>query len=288
MATLSNNIARAIRDFDNIETAIEDMGVEVPEDTSTSSYPQKIREIDRGITPTGTINITENSNDIDVTQYATADVNVPQGVFPSGNLEITENNTYDVTEYEEVTVAVPQPSGKITITENATDVDVSEYATADIDVKTSTNELSNLIGRTISGTFVIPAPPEPVGVVAVGDYAFYGCIGLTAVEFENVPIGNNEIGYSAFAQCPYLTSLDLRGFRTVRYNAFNASGITSLYFSTEIAEFVNGSGQTVFGGATQLTDIYYTGTQAQWEAIRGLSDAGISADVTIHYEYTPE
>lgn len=134
MATLSNNIARAIRDFDSIETAIEEKGVEVPKGTPTSSYDQKIKEIEQGITPTGTINITENDNDIDVTQYATANVNVPQGVFPSGNLEITENNTYDVTEYEEVTVAVPQPSGKITLTENATDVDISEYATADIAV----------------------------------------------------------------------------------------------------------------------------------------------------------
>ena len=78
------------------------------------------------------------------------------------------------------------------------------------------------------------------------------------------------------------------GFIRVEWDAFTNSGITTLYFSTELQEFLNsGSGQTVFGGATALTDIYYTGTQAQWETITGLSGAGIGAGVTVHYEYTP-
>ena len=42
------------------------------------------------ITPTGTKSITENGSDIDVAQYAKADVAVPQ---PTGNVELTENGT---------------------------------------------------------------------------------------------------------------------------------------------------------------------------------------------------
>lgn len=47
-------------------------------------------------------------------------------------------------------------------------------------------------------------------------------------------------------------------------------------------------GNYAFYGCTGLTDIYYTGTQTQWEAIEGLADAGIPEGATIHYEYTPE
>lgn len=64
-----------------------------------------------GITPTGTIQITENDT-YDVTNYASAEVNVPTGgTTPSGSISITANDTYDVTNYASAIVNVPSSGG---------------------------------------------------------------------------------------------------------------------------------------------------------------------------------
>lgn len=45
MATLKENIQKAISDFDKIESAIKECGVDVPYDTDTSEYGNKVKEV---------------------------------------------------------------------------------------------------------------------------------------------------------------------------------------------------------------------------------------------------
>ena len=45
MASLKETITKAISDFDTIEAAIEECGVDVPYDTDTSEYGNKVREV---------------------------------------------------------------------------------------------------------------------------------------------------------------------------------------------------------------------------------------------------
>ena len=84
-----------------------------------------VAAIPTGITPTGTVNITQNGT-TDVTQYASAAVNVPNSygqsdegkVVSNGALvaqtthaEITENGTYNITTNNSVTVNVSGGGG---------------------------------------------------------------------------------------------------------------------------------------------------------------------------------
>jgi len=145
------------------------------------------------------------------------------------------------------------PTGKITITENGENIDVAQYATADVNVRTYEGELSALINSSIEGIDI------PLGFSTIGAYKFYNCTNLALV---NLTDSIQTIGEYAFAGC---TSLE------------------SIVIPTDM-RYIN---QGAFDGCTSLTDIYYTGTQARWEQITIGTDA-IPAGATVHYEYTPE
>ena len=130
-----------------INTYISSYGYKSPDEvteyvnTYISSYGYLI--------PSGSINVVENGNDVDVSSYATANINVPipEGyIIPSGNIDITNNGTeIDVSSYATASVGVEIPdgyiipSGSIDISENGT-FDVTTYANAIVNVASSGTE----------------------------------------------------------------------------------------------------------------------------------------------------
>ncbi|MGN0573426.1 MAG: leucine-rich repeat protein [Acutalibacteraceae bacterium] len=99
----------------------------------------------------------------------------------------------------------------------------------------------------------------PNSVINISLYAFQQCSKL-----ENVIISNNitRIGDYSFSFCSGLTSVTIgNGVNNIDYNAFYK--------------------------CTSLTDVYYTGTDEQWNAISILSGNSCLTNANIHFNYAP-
>ena len=91
----------------------------------------------------------------------------------------------------------------------------------------------------------------PFGVTSIGDWAFYGCSGLTSL---TIPSGVTSIGNYAFYDCSGLTSLTLpSGVTSIGIAAFEyCSGLTSLTIPSSVISI----GKEAFYGCSGLTSIY--------------------------------
>lgn len=99
----------------------------------------------------------------------------------------------------------------------------------------------------------------PLNIDHIGEGMFQNCLMLARVE---IPQGAESIGGLAFASCSSLTTVVI------------PDSVTTI----GIAAFANSA----------LTDIYFTGTEAQWNSISKIGDtASAVSEVTKHYNYVP-
>lgn len=147
----------------------------------------------------------------------------------------------------------------------------------------------------------------PASIGEVGAAAFYQCTAMTSATFapgsKQVTLGDN-----LFTQCYYLMNVTLpinidcigegmfqnchmlpgviipQGAKSIGESAFASSGVSVVVIPYSVEEI----GIAAFS-ACPLTDIYFTGTEEQWNSISKIGDtASTLSKVTIHYNYVPD
>ncbi len=121
----------------------------------------------------------------------------------------------------------------------------------------------------------------PDSVTKIGNYTFEYCTSLTSI---TIPNSVTKIGNDTFNFCTSLTSITIPNSVTeIGGNAFsNCTSLTSITIPDSVTEI----GWSAFSDCTSLTDLYYAGTEEQWNEIAILSGNSCLTDATIHYNST--
>lgn len=118
----------------------------------------------------------------------------------------------------------------------------------------------------------------PDSVKYIGNNAFCGCTSMTSV---TIPDSVTDIGFGAFQNCESLTSVTIFGglWRIGSYAFSNCTNLTSITIPDSVMRIGDGA----FLDCSSLTDVYYTGSEEQWNAISIDLDNDYLKNATIHY-----
>ena len=259
----------------------------------------KIGKEHGGVQPTGEIDITQNGI-TNVSGYATANVQVPEKQLEEKSVTISSNTTTliepstgkDGMSSVSVTTNIPEPSGKITITQNGTDIDVSSYASADVNVPAGADlsDYFNSTGTAINGSpylwgsLIKKIPPititgdslrsafkyykgtelpqiSDLSSITNFSEAFENCTNLTNVDFSNMSFSTSIYNFqSVFQYCTNLENVDLSTLGTTPSNL----GLSSVFYGCTKLKKVNLSNfaprgynttTNMFSGCTSLEEL---------------------------------
>jgi hypothetical protein len=164
--------------------------------------------------------------------------------------------------------------------------------------------ITGCIDKSISGSYVIPKTIDNYPVTRIDyDDVFSGCTNLTNIVLpEGIKdLGEDAFSYSGLTSITFPGSLSSIGSKTVdgctslqeatllegitSIDGFEGcSNLTKIYIPDTVIRIYS----YAFAGCSSLNDIYYGGTQSQWEDIE--IDEKVSeqlADVNIHYNQEP-
>ena len=223
----------------------------------------------------------------------------------------------DETKYVEITECDYDAKGAVEIPTKIKNIAVTSIGNGAFNERTKLTSIENpssvtSIGeKAFMGCSRLTSIEIPAGVTSIGSSAFYGCSGLTSIE---IPAGVTSIGYGAFYGCSGLTSINVEAGNVSYDSRDNCNAIIEKATNTliqgckntkippsvtsigeaafsdcsgltriEIPSSVTSIGNYAFRDCIGLKDVYYTGTQEQWNAI-SFGYGGDASDVFVIYD----
>ncbi len=149
---------------------------------------------------------------------------------------------------------------------------------ANIEIPNSVTSIGN---GAFSGCSRLTKIEIPNSVTSIGEYAFKDCNSLTKIE---IPNSVTYIASSVFSGCKGLTSIEIpTSVKNIGSYAFDScKGLTII----EIPSSVKSIGYSAFDNCTALTDVYYNGSEADWNTISIDSSNEYLTSAVIHYNST--
>ena len=142
------------------------------------------------------------------------------------------------------------------------------------------NSVTTIGGSAFKGCNRLTSITIPNSVTGIGYFAFSDCTSLISVTIgESV----TDIGESAFYGCKSLTSITIPdSVTTIGSSAFQeCASLTNI----TIGKSITGIDNYAFANCTSLKDVYYTGTQEQWQEISVGESNTCLTDATIHFNW---
>ena len=215
------------------------------------------------------------------------------GFFPTKPPEVTtEEAVTDIPTEEATEEPTEEPTGEPTEPDTDTEPETEETTEGLTDALQPSKGLHygangegkcyiKGIGDCTDEIVVIPFEHGGRVVTVIGARAFVS----TNIKGVIIPDGVTEIQYQAFYWCEELTSVVIPdGVTVIGENAFAlCHNLTSVTIPSSVTSF----GDYVFFDCLSLTDIYYEGSEEEWEAIPKPYKWIAGAPVTIHYNCTP-
>lgn len=170
---------------------------------------------------------------------------------------------------------------EIIIPEGVTEIGWSAfYNCSNLTKITIPNSVTYITYNAFAGCSSLREIVIPEGVTRIESNTFSGCSSLTEI---TIPSGVTKISGEAFSDCSSLKEITIpERVHWIENGAF--SGCSSLTEIT-IPSSVTSVGKEAFSGCSSLNDVYYEGSEEDWNKIHIYSNNEDLTNATIHYNW---